>query len=167
MPFDETFDRKFPLLRKKSKMFYVLLFKMSFRLKIFWSQCLIQKVLHIYRRKQSLRQGNIFTSICNSVHSGEGLPKSPRCRPPGCRPPGGYGQQAGGTHPTGMLSCFAVTFVSISGSVALCAAYISLVHSFLFQALLHYVLPVHTNYVAIMMINFTTTTYTTPTLSTA
>ena len=69
-------------------------------------------------RKRSLGQGNVFTSMCHSVHRGGGRPgglgrlprsRSPRSRPPrqtlpGCRPPGIH-QQAGGTHPTGMHSC--------------------------------------------------------------
>ena len=66
-----------------------------------------------------LRQGNVFTPVCSSVHRGVCHP-SPGQTPPGRHPPGqkppqadtppaqcmlGYGQQAGGTHPTGMYSC--------------------------------------------------------------
>ena len=60
-----------------------------------------------------LRQGNVFTPVCHSVHRG-GLPHTyPWAdKPPGQTPPSlpgqcmlGYGQQAGGTHPTGMQSC--------------------------------------------------------------
>ena len=69
--------------------------------------------------KRSLGQGNIFTSVCHSVHR-EICPTSSRQTPdadrPGCRipppPPSrdrwdtmGYGQQAVVTHPTAMLSC--------------------------------------------------------------
>ena len=59
-------------------------------------------------------QGNIFTGVCHSAWRG-GLPfhsivqgqTPPLCRAPQAdTPPGkdttGYGQQAGGTHPTGM-----------------------------------------------------------------
>ena len=81
-------------------------------------------------RKRSLGQGNIFTPVCQSFCSrGEGstwagtLPPGPgtpqtRYTPPGTRYPpkpgtpplavhaGRYRQQAGGTHPTGMHSCY-------------------------------------------------------------
>ena len=62
-----------------------------------------------------LRQGNVFTPVCHSVHRGGGvcLPQVPgggRADPPGRHPPAqcmlGYGQQAGGTDPTGMHSCW-------------------------------------------------------------
>ena len=76
-----------------------------------------------------LPQGNVFTPVCHSVHrvsvSGPGgsatslradtpqgrkpLGRPPRQTPPGQTPPAqsmlGYGQQAIGTHPTGMHSC--------------------------------------------------------------
>ena len=65
---------------------------------------------------ESLGQGNVFRSVCLST--GEcGLPfvdsTSPRTAPPpdrtspllGQHPPSGDGGRAGGTHPTGMLSC--------------------------------------------------------------
>ena len=45
-----------------------------------------------YRRKRSLGQGNVFTPVCHSA-------------PPPELNTTGYGQQAGGTHPTGMHSC--------------------------------------------------------------
>ena len=60
-------------------------------------------------RKPSLRQGNIFRSACHSGHSGEEV-----CIQGGgiCLQGGGLGRpppprirKAGGTHPTGMLSC--------------------------------------------------------------
>ena len=86
-----------------------------------------------------LGQGYVFTRVCDSVHRG-GLPQCmlgysippqsrhhPRSRlPPGSRPPGAdppeqtplgavhagrYGQQVGGTHPTGMHTCFALEIV--------------------------------------------------------
>ena len=53
-------------------------------------------------RKRSLGQGNIFTPVCHSIHGG-GVPG-----PGGCawwRPPGAA-TAAGGTHPSGMHSCF-------------------------------------------------------------
>ena len=71
-----------------------------------------------------LWQGNVFTPVCHSVHMKGGLPHTPLGWPPGQTPPWagtppsrhpgqtppaqcmlGYGQQAGGTHPTGMQSC--------------------------------------------------------------
>ena len=85
--------------------------------------------------KRSLGQDNIFTSICHSVHDWDlpnppppppadvdpplnadphdaELPPPPMQNTPDADPPPqdtwyttGYGQQAGGTHPTGMLSC--------------------------------------------------------------
>ena len=57
-----------------------------------------------------LRQGNVFTPVCHSVHRG-GLPYPPGQTPPWTGTPSpaqcmlGYDQQAGGTHPTGMQSC--------------------------------------------------------------
>ena len=55
-----------------------------------------------------LRQGNVFTAVCHSVHGG-GLPYPPGQTHPRADTPVqcmlGYGQQAGGTHPTGMQSC--------------------------------------------------------------
>ena len=66
-------------------------------------------------RKRSLGQGNIFTSACHSVHkgglhAGEGVCMQGRgsaSRGVGQTPPStmGYGQETGGTHPTGMHSC--------------------------------------------------------------
>ena len=67
-----------------------------------------------------LGQGNIFRSVCQefcplggrvsaSVHAGIHPPPWEQT-PPGADPPGkqtaAYGQRAGGTHPTGMHSCF-------------------------------------------------------------
>ena len=40
--------------------------------------------MFVTTRKRSLRQGNVFTGVCLST---------------------GEGRQAGGTHPTGVLSC--------------------------------------------------------------
>ena len=77
-------------------------------------------------RKQSLGQGNIFRSVCQEFcprggstwagtppQVGPGTPPSrpgtpPRTRypPPGAVHAGRYGQQAGGTHPTGMHSFY-------------------------------------------------------------
>ena len=65
-----------------------------------------------------LRQGNVFTPVCHSVHRG-GLSHPPRQTPPSPTPLGrnpppleqcmlGYGQQAGGTYPTGMHSCLSL-----------------------------------------------------------
>ena len=80
---------------------------------------------HIYRPQTKLREGNVFTPVCQSFCSkGEGAcvtcmpPGHTRPQPPGhashptpqpCLPPPAdttrYGQWAGGTHPTGMQSC--------------------------------------------------------------
>ena len=52
-------------------------------------------------------EGYVFTGVCLST--GECLPHFMLGHPPGRHPPAqcmlGYGQQAGGTHPTGMHSC--------------------------------------------------------------
>ena len=66
-------------------------------------------------------EGYVFTRVCHSVHGAgstwAGIPPgirypprtryTPRTRyPPGAVHAGRYGQQAGGTHPTGVHSCF-------------------------------------------------------------
>ena len=94
----------------------------------------IQQVEHAcpcYARKRSLGQGNIFSPVCHSVHRGRGVclsacwdttlsgaDPSKQAPTPGSRhlpiagtPMGAehaerYCQRAGGTHPTGMQSCF-------------------------------------------------------------
>ena len=59
-------------------------------------------------RKRSLGQGNVFTPVCHSVHGGRaGLHPGGRVSAfwgvgVGHTPLMGYGQRAGGTHPTGM-----------------------------------------------------------------
>ena len=68
-----------------------------------------------------LGQGNIFSSLCQefcpqqgSAPLHAGIPPSPGAdtpldqAPPGAVHPGRYGQQAGGTHPTGMQSCLSL-----------------------------------------------------------
>ena len=85
-----------------------------------------------------LGQGYIFTGVCDSVHRGVCLSACWDTTPPGAGPPdqappleqapsqtrnpldqaappstehaGRYGQRAGGTHPTGMQSCFGEDF---------------------------------------------------------
>ena len=68
-----------------------------------------------------LRQGNVYTPVCHSVHiprvdtpqADTSLGKHPPSKhtpgrhphPHPCAVHTGYGQQAGGTHPTGMHSC--------------------------------------------------------------
>ena len=52
--------------------------------------------LFITARKRSLGQGNIFTPVCHSVHTGV----------PGGAPPPRTATAMGGTHTTGMHSCF-------------------------------------------------------------
>ena len=86
----------------------------------FWSNSIVTT------RKRSLGQGNVFTGICHSfcpqggLHPGGGLHLR-GCASGGLHPEGvclqwglgrpcpsttGYNQQAGGTHPTGIHSCF-------------------------------------------------------------
>ena len=66
-------------------------------------------VVLVTARKRSLGQGNIFRSVCQEFCSqGAGVCLI-ACRditPPGAVHAGKYGQEAGGTHPTGMQSCF-------------------------------------------------------------
>ena len=90
-------------------------------------------------RKRSLGQGNIFTSVCHSVHRGGGVcathaPSPQACTPKAHMPPPGThvppahtprrhvcpradstrcGQWAGGTHPTGMHSCLWIGTVHV------------------------------------------------------
>ena len=103
---------------------------MSFCLKIFLVYRNLQnkttKIITFLPPATKLRQGNIFTPVSHSVHR-EGVCQSPRADTPQQTPPSrhlppsacwdtpssaqcmlGYGQQAGGTHPTGMHSCFFV-----------------------------------------------------------
>ena len=64
-----------------------------------------------------LGQGNVFTGICDSVHGG-GVSASvpPRADTPQDQtPPPAYGQRAAGTHPTGMHSCFCISFTFLKG----------------------------------------------------
>ena len=57
-------------------------------------------------RKQSLGQGNIFRSVCQEFYpQGGGMPQCMRGYHPRVQHAGRYGQQASGTHPTGMQSC--------------------------------------------------------------
>ena len=67
--------------------------------------------------RNEVGQGNVLTPVCHSIHKGvchtppDQTPPTPlgRHSPLGRHPPVqcmlGYGQQAGGTHPTGMQSC--------------------------------------------------------------
>ena len=91
--------------------------------------------MHFDRPKTTFREGNVFTGVCQSVHSGGESgstfpPYPPTTVIPGTIPPGPYPQgpypaglyplgtvpletiptppgttKAGGTHPTGMLPC--------------------------------------------------------------
>ena len=82
-------------------------------------------VLYFYRSQTKLREGNVFTPVCHSVHRERGSTHPTdadppiECRPPGGRPPyadvppsrytwdsTGYSQQAGGTHPIRMHTCY-------------------------------------------------------------
>ena len=76
-----------------------------------------------YRLQTKLREGNVFTSVCDSVHGGGACLVSGVCSggsllgggvpAPGGSAPGGAdwwrppptATAAGGTHPTGMHSC--------------------------------------------------------------
>ena len=73
-----------------------------------------------YRPQTKLREGYVFTRVCDSVNRGGSAsvcapPKEqtpPREQTPRADTPspsavyaGRYGQQAGGTHPTGMQTC--------------------------------------------------------------
>ena len=61
-----------------------------------------------------MREGNVFTTVCNSVHGGGGLSASGwlgrvfasrDTPPPSQTPPVEMITEASGTHPTGMHSC--------------------------------------------------------------
>ena len=81
-------------------------------------ECQNRKLSFYPRRIQSMGQGNVFTDVCLFTMGAvclptmpwEGRPPSPlrNQKPPPCQDMGivtGYGQQAGGTHPTGMHPC--------------------------------------------------------------
>ena len=53
-----------------------------------------------------LRQGNVFTPVCHSVHMGGGVADPPGRHPPAQCMLGDNGQQAAGTHSTGMHACY-------------------------------------------------------------
>ena len=59
-------------------------------------------VQNFYRLQMKLREGNVFTPVCQSFCS-QGLSGGGVYTP--WTPPPHYGQQTGGTHPTGMFSC--------------------------------------------------------------
>ena len=74
--------------------------------------------INYYRQQMKFGQGNVFRPVCHSVDSGclpgggsasrGGLhPGASASRGQNPAPSGtmGYSQRAGGTHPTGMLSC--------------------------------------------------------------
>ena len=67
--------------------------------------------LSVVTRKRSLGQGNVLTPVCDYVHRGRGcIPACNRVDTPPRQTPRpsdatGHGQQAGGTHPTGMHTC--------------------------------------------------------------
>ena len=79
---------------------------------------------YFYRPQTKLREGNVFTPICDSVHGG-GVGLYPSIQwaggehPPGQIPPpradttsrhlpNEMAIEAGGTHPTGMHSCYQI-----------------------------------------------------------
>ena len=76
----------------------------------FLGSVIIRKTLQILvtTRKRSLGQGNIFTPVILSTGGGGVGRYTPGTRYTPLRAvhAGRYGQQAGGTHPTGMHSCF-------------------------------------------------------------
>ena len=77
-----------------------------------------------YRPQTKFRQGNVFTDVCDSVHRGclvlvQGGIRSRECLVRGVPGPRGWGgvpggdphrtaTAVGGTHPTGMHSCFTI-----------------------------------------------------------
>ena len=67
-----------------------------------------------YHPQTKLREGNVFTPVCHSVHRGKvytpGKTLSPLGRhpPSGQTPPPEMATEAGGAHPTGVQSCFHV-----------------------------------------------------------
>ena len=63
-------------------------------------------VINIYRPQRSWGKV-IFSQVCvkNSVHMEGGCPPPGADTPPRAVYAGRYGQQAGGTHPTGMHTC--------------------------------------------------------------
>ena len=63
-------------------------------------------------RKRSLGQGNIFTPICHSVHRGVPARGGACSRGVPGRDPPRTVTAAGGTHPTGMHSCFWIYLVN-------------------------------------------------------
>ena len=87
---------------------------------IYWCGSMTIKLINVYYRPQT-KFAKIFTLVCQSLCSrwegvsASGLERGVYTRadrpfrqtPPGQTPPStmGYGQQAGGTHPTGMPSC--------------------------------------------------------------
>ena len=70
--------------------------------------------MFITARKRCLGQGSVFIPVCDSVQGGcipacNGADTLPARHLPWADNPSdttGYGQQAGGTHPTGMHTCF-------------------------------------------------------------
>ena len=79
--------------------------------------------MHYYRPKRSFGQGNIFTSVCHSVHRRGGLVPggfsnfSGRVLQffgGGVSPPE-YSQRSAGTHPTGMHSCYKIPLLQSHG----------------------------------------------------
>ena len=97
-------------------------------------------------RKRSLGQGNIFRSVCQEFCPQGGLPQcmlgnppweqAPPEQPPqeqappppgpGTPPPaehaGRYGQWAGGTHPTGMQSCYCMVLTKVMPNSSILSA---------------------------------------------
>ena len=101
-----------------------------------------------YHLQTKLREGYVFTAVCDSVHGGSvsvhaGIPLPPGAgtpqskHPPGAgTPPGSspcavhagrYDQQAGGMHPTGMQSCF-LTDIRAYGEEIYCFSCSILLH---------------------------------------
>ena len=83
-----------------------------------WGLFHIEKVWCYYRPQTKLREGNVFTGVCDSVHRGgrclvpggvwsRGVPGPGGSGPGGClvETPPRTATAAGGTHPTGMHSC--------------------------------------------------------------
>ena len=76
------------------------------------------------RTKFAKVKGYVFTSVClstgggsASVHAGIADPPQEQITPPRAVHAGRYGQQTGGTHPTGMHTCFNYEYIFMINNV--------------------------------------------------
>ena len=73
---------------------YLYLRQINYTMRLPSEASLTREVLSFIPSATKLGQGNIFRSVCQEF-----------CSHPGAMHAGRYGQQAGGTHPTGMHTC--------------------------------------------------------------